>query len=56
MSHTPYFVTSSSTSLFSVFAFPSAAFPLEEFVAQHRLKLLDMKEVRVAAAAKHSST
>jgi hypothetical protein len=28
-----------------------AAFPLEEFVAQHRLKLLDMKEVRVAAAA-----
>ncbi len=32
-----------------------AAFPLEEFVAQHRLKLLDMKEVRVAAA-KRSTT
>jgi hypothetical protein len=27
-----------------------AAFPLEDFVAQNRLKLLDMKEVRVAAA------
>lgn len=33
-----------------------AAFPLEEFVTQNRLKLLDMKELRVAAAAKPSTT
>jgi phosphatidylethanolamine-binding protein (PEBP) family uncharacterized protein len=28
-----------------------AAFPLESFVAQNRLKLLDTKEIRVAAGA-----